>query len=244
MPSDLIVLTRREVDNRPLAAALEAAGLRARSYPCIATKAVVPSDEVLWELSEAGPMDAMAFPSRAAVEALYEQPVILGNLFPGGVPLLASVGPATSKSLAARHRSPDIQAEPATGAALAVALAQRLGPGARVLLPCGDKPRPELSGGLKSAGLQPHLLQVYAHEDPEPDPLQPPAPAVVVCASPSAAAAFLHANPNLRDVAFVAIGPTTETSLRELGATRITRAAATHLDALIDAVHRALPTPG
>lgn len=240
MPSDLIVLTRREGDNQNLATALQALGLSTLSYPCIATRTIEPTEERLWELTEAGPVDAIAFPSRAAVRGLYEQPGLLAELLGGGAPLLATVGPATTKILTARHQSPELQAEPATGAALAEALARRLGPGATVLIPGGDKPRPDLPEALTAHGLIPLPLQVYAHEDLEPDPLPAPPPAAILCASPSAAQTFLKANPTLNHAPFVAIGHTTESALKDLGAINITRATATTQDALVEAVTQAL----
>jgi len=239
MPADLIVLTRREADNQALATRLEAHGLRCLSYPCIATHAVAPDDDALLHLSAAGSIAALAFPSRSAVEGLYDQPELLAQVLVDGEPLLGAVGPATARALTVRHRSPDLVADPATGAALAKALAPRLGPGARVLIPGGDKQHPDLPEGLRAADLVPLPLQVYAHDAMEPEPLPPPPPKAVVCASTSAAQTFLSANPALTTCAFVAIGPTTEASLQKLGATRITRAAATTQDALTKAVLQA-----
>lgn len=240
MPSDLIVLTRREADNAPLAAKLEAESLRCLSYPCTATCNVEPDDETILALCGGATIAAIAFPSRSAVSGLYDQPTLLAQLPLQGDPVLGAVGPATAKVLTVRHRAPDLVAVPATGTALAQALARRLGSGARVLVPGGDKPRPELPDGLHAAGLIPLPLQVYAHEDPAPEPLPPPGPSAVVCASPSAARAFLHANPSLKTASFVAIGPTTEKALHELGATKITRATSTSHDALTEAVKLAI----
>jgi uroporphyrinogen-III synthase len=240
MPTDLIVLTRREGDNRALAERLEARGLRCLSYPCIATHIVQPDEDALLSLVAAGSIAAIAFASRSAVEGLYDQPELLAQLPLEGEPLLAAVGPATASALAARHRAPDIVAKPATGAALAEALARRLGRSARVLIPGGDRPRPDLPDGLRAAGLVPMPLEVYGHDDVEPVPLPPPPPGVVVCASPSAAQTFLRANPTLTGCAFVAIGPTTAEALQDLGAVAVTRATATTAEALVDAVLAAL----
>jgi uroporphyrinogen-III synthase len=242
MPTDLIVLTRREDDNLPLAARIEALGLHCLSYPCIATRIIEPAADTLIDLGAGGTITAMAFPSRGAVEGLYDQPALLAQLPLAPEPVLGAVGPATAQLLTARHHAPDIVADPATGAALARALTRRLGPGARVLIPGGDKQRPELPDGLAGAGLIPLTLQVYEHQDPAPEPLPPPPPAVVVCASPSAAQTFLGTNPDLKTCAFVAIGPTTEASLQHLGATHITRATTTTPEALTQAVLEAVTT--
>jgi uroporphyrinogen-III synthase len=236
MPSDLVVLTRRESDNEALARALEARGLRCLSYPCIATRPVPPDEATLRDLASGGTLAAIAFTSRSAVEALFDQPAIGARLALCDVPILGAVGPATASALAARHRPPDLVADPATGAALAAAFACHLSPKARVLLPGGDKPRPELPEGLRAAGLVPLPLPVYGHVAVTPAPLPLPPPGVIVCASPSAATAFLRANPGLTACPFVAIGPTTAQALGALGATRVTRAAATTTDALVDAV--------
>lgn len=240
MSSNLVVLTRREADNQILAAQLAAEGLRGLSYPCLATRATTPDVDTLAGLAPGAPLAAIAFPSRAAVEGLYDQPTLLAQLPLAHAPLLATVGPATARTLADRDRAPDLMAEPATGAALATVLANHLPEGSRVLLPGGDKPRPELPEGLRENALVPVPLQVYTHEVITPDPLPPPAPAAIVCASPSAAQTFLGANPDLATTPFVAIGPTTAQALRDLGATQITRAANTTPRALVEAILNAL----
>lgn len=240
MSSDLIVLTRREADNQALAAQLEAQGLRCLSYPCLATRTCLPDADTLSSLSAEAPLAAMAFPSRAAVEGLYDQPALLEQLRWNDGPLLAAVGPATAKLLTARDRAPDLIANPATGAALATGLADLLPAGSRVLIPGGDKQRPELPEGLRAANLVPIFLQVYSHEPLVHEPLPPRAPAAIFCASPSAAQTFLHTNPDLATAPFIAIGPTTEQALRDLGATEITRASDTTPKALVDAILSAL----
>lgn len=236
MSTDHVVLTRTHADNRPLRELLEAQGLRCTSYPCIATCTVTPDDDALQPIQGAGPLAAVAFPSRRAVAGLLDQPALLARLALRDDVVIGAVGPATARALAARDRAPDLVAEPATGAALGAALVARLELGSPVLIPGGSRPRPELPDTLTDGGLIPLALQVYAHEALAPPPLEPPPPSVVVCASPSAAEAFLGANPTLTHVRFVVIGPTTEQALAHLGATAITRAAGTDLDSLLDAV--------
>ncbi len=222
MRSHLVVLTRREEDNQRLAALLEAEGLQVVSYPCLATEAVPPDRARLRALAAGGPVDAIAFPSRASVDGFFDQPLIRETLCPELPGLLAAVGPSTAALLEARGRPPEVTARPANGEALARALVARLGAEARVLIPGGDRPRPELPRGLQEGGLIPLPLQVYRHADLRPPPLPPPPPDAILCASPSAARTFCRANPRLASSApFVAIGATTGSSLRALGAAEV-----------------------
>lgn len=237
----LVALTRSAEDNAALGALLEPHGLRWVSAPCVALVEMRPPDALLEALRAGGPFAAIAFPSRRAVEAFLDAPGLIAalDLRPERL-LVAAVGPGTARALGERGWPAALVPEERTGAALAAALAAALPVGARVLLPGGDRARPELREGLAARGLSPVPLQVYAHAADSPCPRLPERPSAVVCASPSAAEAFLAAHPRFLDLAFVAIGPTTEAALLGLGAQRVTRARGTETAALADAVLEAL----
>ncbi|MDY0004721.1 MAG: uroporphyrinogen-III synthase [Polyangia bacterium] len=237
----LVALTRSEEDNLGLGALLQEKGLRWVSVPSVALVDTRPEEAALEELRTKGPFAAVAFPSRRAVAALIDPPGLLAalDIRPDGL-LVAAVGPGTAQAL--RERGWPVALEPGekTGAALAAALGEALPAGVRVLLPGGDRARPELGEGLVSRGLVPYALQVYAHAAPPEAPPLAERPDAVVCASPSAAESFLAARPELRACAFVAIGPTTEAALEALGVHRVIRALSPTNAALADAVFEAL----
>ena len=224
MRADHVVLTRSDADNQALRRLLEARGVRCLSYPCIATQDAEPSEEDVGVLLAAGPLAAVAFPSRRAVTGLLAQPALVGRLALPGSATVGAVGPATQKVLEAHGWPVQVLADPATGEALARALGRRLPPGACVLIPAGDKLRPTLPEMLTAQGLIAKPLLVYRHVACRPEPLASPPPAVVVCASPSAAQAFLESNPELTTVPFAAIGPTTAEALRQRGVHRVAQA--------------------
>jgi len=243
MSADLVVLTRAHQDNEPLLAALADAGLRGLSYPCIAIEPVLPNEDTVETVRRGGPLRAVAFTSRRAVQGLVRA---LAHLTPLALDpaalVVGAVGPATGRAARDQGWPPMLVPEQSSGALLATLLRMTLSPGDRVLIPGGDRPRPELPEGLRAHGLEPVPLQVYAHQPVHLEPL-PERPAAVMCASPSAAEAFLGGNPDLEDVCYVAIGPTTAQRLEQLGATRITVAAAPTPEALLHAVRLTL-SPG
>lgn len=236
MRAPVVLLTRAEADNAPLARLLEDAGVRARSYPCIAIHRVVPEPDRVASIRNRGPLDAIAFSSRRAVEGLAASPETRAALDLDPERLtVGAVGEATARAARAAGWPAPLVPESAVGSALAALLAARLTAKARVLIPCGDRPRQELPEGLRDAGMVPELLLVYAHQPVHPPPL-PEAPAVVVIASPSAGETFLAANPEHAGAAFVAIGPTTGAALRRLGARDVQLAASPRAEDLVRAV--------
>jgi uroporphyrinogen-III synthase len=243
MSADCVVLTRTHRDNEPLLAALADAGLRGLSYPCIAIEPVIPDEGTVQRIQRGGPLRAVAFTSRRAVQGLVRAGPHLAPLALDPATLVVgAVGPATGRAARDQGWPPMLVPEQSSGATLATLLRMTLSPGDRVLIPGGDRPRPELPDGLRAHGLAPVPLPVYAHQPVHLEPLAA-RPAAVMCASPSAAEAFLGGNPGLEDVCYVAIGPTTAQRLEQLGATRITVAAAPTPEALLHAVRLAL-APG
>jgi uroporphyrinogen-III synthase len=230
-------LTRTAEDNAALAPPLAAAGLTVIDYPCLALAPVLPPLVDLVATAGLGPFGAIAFTSPRAVAAFLDQAAVREHVGLWSDPaLLAAVGPGTAQALADRGHAAGLVADPPTGAGLAAGLGARLPPGTAVLLPAGDRLRSETLDALTAAGLVPVPLTVYAHQSVAPAPLPLPPPDVVVCASPSAARTFVRANPDLAEVRFVAIGPTTASALAELGARQVTVARQPNAAALIAAV--------
>ena len=237
MPAPRVVLTRTAEDNAALAAPLAAAGITVIDYPCLALAPVLPSLVDLVATAGLGPFGALAFTSPRAVAGFLDQPAVCQHVgLWSDAALLAAVGPGTAQALVERGKTVGLVADPPTGAGLARALGERLAPGTAVLVPAGDRLRPETLDALTEAGLVAVPLTVYAHQAVSPAPLPPPAPDVVVCASPSAARTFVRANPDLAGLRFVAIGPTTASALTDLGARQVTVARQPDAEALIAAV--------
>lgn len=212
--SPCVVLTRELEDNLLLARALAGRGVPVRELPCVQTRYVVPDS---WPSSVA----AIAFGSRRAVRGFVHAG--LGPRLLGGAsrPLIAAVGEATRAELEACELAVDLVADPPTGLALAHALAARLEPGARVLVPRGSLAGGGLEPGLNELGRPCLPLVVYANEAPVLPSLEPFPVAAVFVAAPSAARRLLQCAPWLRTHSFLAIGPTTAAALRELGVDRI-----------------------
>lgn len=157
---------------------------------------------------------------------------------------LAVVGSATAAVLQAAGMTPDLVAEPATGAGLAVGLIARLGSSARALVLHGDRPRPELFDGLRAAGWSCLGIEVYRNE-----PAAPPEPAQIAAAAraelalifaPSAAERLYSWMPQLRALPTVAVGPTTADALvRWHGVSAVAVAEGPGLPALLAAIDAA-----
>jgi len=140
---------------------------------------------------------------------------------------IAVVGPRTAKAARARGLQVQLEAEAATGAALAQALLPRLSPGDEVLLPAAQEGRRELYEGLTAAGVAATRVVAYradraALEPGAIDALNAHPPDGVLLASPRTAQALLEAiGPAgrgwLERAKLVAIGPTTAAGLQELG---------------------------
>ena len=221
--SGLVLLTRVAEDNERLGRHLDQLGVRWASLPCIALETAEPDRRPVEAVESALPLSAAAFTSRWSVKGLraladrMEQWQLKSESC-----LTAAVGPSTAKELETRGFRVNLVADPPTAASLGRALAARLEPGAAVLVPQGDRPRPELTEILAEANLRVLPLQVYRHKPVELGEADLPCPIeeirVVVCASPSAADNLLRAFPVLADRRFAAMGPTTETRLRSLGA--------------------------
>lgn len=184
-----------------------------------------------------GKPQAIAFASTNAVHATCR---LLGeSLAPLAVPglILAAVGPQTARALTSHGLSPTLIADGGTGAALATALAQKLGLEAtgaeaaavRVVLPRAEESRTELEDGLHAAGYRLETCAVYRMLPATPAELTEAVAALVAGAvdlvplgSPRTAATLLgalgdRAGELLRKPVIGAIGETTRAALHAAG---------------------------
>ncbi|RMH19845.1 MAG: uroporphyrinogen-III synthase [Acidobacteria bacterium] len=238
-----VVLTRAAHQAGPARAAFEAAGATVELLPLLAIGPPPDAAAVERAAADLARFDAVAFTSQNAVAAFLPHLV-------GEVPPLAAVGPATAAALrrAGHHVALEAQRRDARG--LARLLADALGAGARVLIPQADDARPELARDLRSAGLAPQPVVVYAKSLPAgaaarvrrlfaQGPL-----GWVVFTSPRIVEHFVRLVSDAlgdawprrrRELRAVAIGPTTATALRRHGIEPIVARQPTP-DALVAAV--------
>lgn len=184
-----------------------------------------PLDDALRHLHR---YDWIAFTSRNAVRAVFDrlQRLGRGGELPTGV-RVAAVGSATARELEERGVSPTCVPTHATASSLAAAMREVGVQGASILLPLGDRARPDLAEGLEAGGAQVHAVVAYRTALPDTvdttalDRLRSGQIDVVAFASPSAAENILallrsEAHP-LSDVRLACIGPTTAAALLALG---------------------------
>ncbi len=220
--SPTVVLTRSEADNAPLAERLAQHGIETISAATVAMAWLAPAQggTVLSPLLAAAP--AIVFTSRYGVMAWCAQAGsddLQAALSRGAE--VAVVGQGTAAALRAHGVTPTLIADPATGGALAAQLLDRLPTSstAAILAMQGAHARPELREGLVAGGRVVETVVVYENRQPPP----PADELLLACAcadaiyvaAPSAAGRLLAWSPGLIDRSFVAIGPTTATTLAE-----------------------------
>lgn len=227
-----VVLTREPADNRALHQALSARGVPVREIPCLATRFVRPE-----RLPKDQPA-AVTFSSRRAVRACEQLAITTEIVRPGSGTLVAAVGPATAKELAAAGVAVDLVADPPTGAELGSLLIARLAPGSQVVVVRGDLRAGAMDAALSRAGMRLEPLVVYRNVDPDVPACEPFRVAAVFIASPSAARRLLEKNSWMKKYNFLAIGPTTASELAGLGVERIETAEAS-FDGWLESLHRA-----
>ncbi|MDQ2741521.1 MAG: uroporphyrinogen-III synthase [Chloroflexota bacterium] len=153
------MVTRTPEDNAWLRARFEALGATVVELPAVAIEP--PDDPRPLETALAGLdcYDWIAFSSRNAVHAVFNRI----DRRPEGI-RVAAVGPATAAALREHGITPDLVPEEATGVALASAILQA---GARsVLLPLGDRARPDLADGLRRGAA---VKEVVAYRTVRPE---------------------------------------------------------------------------
>lgn len=211
-----VVLTREPRDNEALERALQARSIPVRQIPCVRTRYVDPSAEGQRILSGLGAGDVLAFTSHRAVTG-FTRWTGSGEGLAGQV-VVTAVGERTAQALRDVSMAPSIVASPPTGEQLARSILERLGTDVTVVLPGAEKRAGGLVDVLGEAGVRVHCVTVYRNEAPPIPRLEPFEVAAVFAAAPSAARRLIRAMPWMREVHFVAIGPTTARALHQLGA--------------------------
>jgi uroporphyrinogen-III synthase len=244
-----IVVTRRPGQSATLVERLRERGATVLEVPATVVGPPpdpAPFDEALRGLER---FEWVVFSSANAAEAVRDRLAHLG--LPGEIggrgPRLASVGPATTRSLLRAFPADRVALEPDRdyrAAGLVRAFEARGCSGSTVLLPASSRAREELPSGLRSLGAEVSVVVAYAT-------LEPPGlrDAVGRCldegfdaatfAAPSAVEAFAGAagerSPGL---ASVVIGPTTEAAARAAGFEVLACAEPSTVEGLVEALER------
>lgn len=233
--SSVAVLTRAPLDNAPLAAELQARGVRVLEVPCVRTRPLADPAALRGAIASLSPADVLVLTSRAGADAV----AACATALPCAV---AAVGEAT----AAHARELGMRVSFVPSAASASALAAELPlPAGEVVLARSDLADGSLPRALRERGAR--VREVVAYRTvarAEGDVLVAReaiarGDASVVAASPSAVDALARAvgADVLRGARFVAIGETTADHARRFGAAVVT-ADGTDAASLADAVTR------
>jgi uroporphyrinogen-III synthase len=215
-----VLVTRADDELAEYREALGAVGLAVRGWPVLCS--VPLPTGAGWADVEAvrERLAAVAFTSPrapAALQAAASRRGVAEVLT--ALPAFA-VGDATARAAAAAGFAV-VAVGRAGGAALAGAIAARLGAGAAVLHACGREHRPDLAAALAAAGVDVAELVVYAMDATPPaslPPLPDNPPAAVLLTSPRAAEAYRDAaGPLLCGARHLAMGETTAAHARALG---------------------------
>jgi uroporphyrinogen-III synthase len=224
-----ILVTRPAGAVDPLVAALESRGYRVVAAPTVMTRPT----QVDWPPLER--FDWVVVTSAAGVETLPSK--LTATRW-------AAVGKATADALRARGVEPELVPNQANGAALAEALPDP--EGVRVLVVRASLADPELPAVLRSRGAIVEEITAYETIEGPADSrdgliraLSEPDLAAVVFASGSAVRGFLKlgGSPGLPAIT---IGPRTSAAARAAGFTVVGEAVAQGVQALADAVERAI----
>jgi uroporphyrinogen-III synthase len=227
-----VVLTRAPDQARDLALTLERLGAEVVLLPMISLAPPEDWGKLDEQLRQLDSFDAIVFLSRNAVRYLFDRCAQLGiqcELLRSGNRFLGAVGPATARAL----EEEGVQVSYVAGKGTGEALARELGPtlaGRRVLLPRSDRGDERVPEALRASGAR--VTEVIAYRTTGPASINPEILArtrraevdAIVFASPSAVRTFARAIgesdlPTLSvRVPLLAIGPTTATAIRRLGA--------------------------
>lgn len=243
-----VVVTRPRASAGPLAALLRARGARPVAAPLIRTlppRSWRPLDASLRALSR---YDAAAFASARAVDAFFSRAKKVLHKRPDPPGVVAAVGPATARALAAAGWRATAVAEERRAEGLARAL--RLPKGSRVLIPRAERGREALPRLLRARGLSASAVPAYrtvpdaAGQGALRRALAGGADAVCFASGSAVEAAASACRGGLaralRGCAAVAIGPTTAAALRRRGVAPAAVAGDAGDAALAAAVTRAL----
>lgn len=219
-----VLLTRARGDNEPLRQRLELLG---------ATVVELPTIEIL-PPADPGPLENalraldryrwICFTSRNAVRVVGELLDRMAVSLPVSI-RVAAIGPSTSRELTARGIVVACLPGAATGTALAVAMLLAGATDTRVLLPQGDRARPEVRDGLIAGGALVDTVIAYRTVRPPPNEALALVHAgridVVVLTSPSGLHGLLDMVGDNREAVaatrLACIGPTTASAVLDAG---------------------------
>ncbi len=248
-----VLSTRPEGDRDALVTALRAAGLHCLAVPTVATVAVGGTDllEALACLPDGGWVGVTSRAgARAALDALRDAGRSPADL------RWASVGSATTSTLAGAGVRVEVEAADSGGAALGHAIEPgRDLSGIQLVLPRSDLASADLTTVLRRRGAT--VYDVVAYRTIEGPPanllslrraLSQPDLAAIVFASGSAVRGLVAlagdaAAAALGRTALVSIGPSTSRVLRGLGMEVAAEAAAPTVSGLVEAVLATIPAP-
>jgi len=226
---------------------LEQRGAVVYDLPTIAIDLPESCDQLDEALRTLDRYDWVGFSSRNAVRAVFERLDALGPEHPLPPCLnVGAVGPSTAADLAERGIRVRCVPEEAGGSELAAAMAATGIRGSRILLPVGDRARPELGEGLEAAGAE--VARIIAYRtvasgdiDREPlDRLERGEIDVVALASPSAFDGLMSilgsGESSLRHARLVCIGPATAAAVHNAGFEPAAIAQPHSVEALADAI--------
>ncbi len=236
-----VVVTRARHQAGRLAASLEARGARPVLFPTIAISAARDRGQIDGAIQTLPSFDWVVFTSANVVSHFWAamQRANVRQL-PHGVKV-AAVGPATTAALAAIGVAVNAQPETFVGGAIAATMG--VIKDLRVLVPKGDRARPETALALRARGAAVSEVILYhtTHETPDQsalDRLRAGADAITFT-SPSSVQGFAEilgreARTVVSTTVLAAIGPTTASAIRELGWREPLEAPAATSESLID----------
>ena len=219
-----VLVARARPGRSRLAARLRALGAEVIEAPAIDVTAI--GDDAL-DAALDGVGDAvLAFGCAPGVDAVLARRAVAPAR-------ILAIGGAAARALARRGVVPGLAV---TGGACRDALAPAVAAlGARpVVVVTATSGRPSLLDELAALGVRAEPLPAY-RAAPRPTPT-PGRFDVLALPSSSAARLVLAADPRLRDVPAIAMGPRTEAAARALGASRVRRAGADTVDAMVAGV--------
>ena len=156
---------------------------------------------------------------------------------PRGGPIL-SMGPGTTEALAAVGIRVEAEALPPRAEGMIALIVSRYSERPVIGVLCGDRTRPELGRKLRAEGFHVEFSEVYRNQAPESLTHDRRPLVAVVYGSPTSARRILSANPWLREVPAIAIGPTTAHWLEEHEEhARIYRCSSPSPDSVVESLH-------
>ena len=253
-----VLVTRRPEQTSSLAARLAELGAIVVSVPAIAITS--PEDPAPFDaaLARIQGYDWVVFTSGNAVNAVADGLAARGQQAALVGPALASVGPATTRALAARFPDCAVELQPTAdfrAEGLLMAFAERGWPrDQNCLIPHGDRARDIVAAGLRERGARVDAVVAYRTVVPDgfADALanaQRDRIDLALFASPSAVESFASAaGETARVLPIVAIGPITAEAARATGLTVLAVAESSTIDGLVKAAIRCFAasalTPG